>query len=83
MKVRELLFLLEREDPDAEVYLAYQPSYPLEATLANVVSREEVEEAEGAAGERSARRAGAAANDVLLVEGTHAGYGQRAAWSLD
>jgi hypothetical protein len=73
MKVRELLFLLEREDPDAEVYLAYQPSYPLEATLANVVSREEVEEAEGDAGERSARRAGAAANDVLLVEGNARG----------
>ena len=83
MKVRELLFLLEREDPDAEVYLAYQPNYPLEATLANVVSRGEVEEEEDATREASARRAGAAANDVLLLEGTFAGYGHRKAWSLD
>lgn len=42
MRVRELLDALEDVDPNAEVRLAFQPNYPLEYSLDNVVTSEDV-----------------------------------------
>lgn len=37
MRVKELMELLEEMDPDAEVKIAYQPNYPLEASIDTIV----------------------------------------------
>jgi hypothetical protein len=39
MKVKRLIELLETQDPNAEVYIASQPSYPIEYTIAGVAIR--------------------------------------------
>jgi hypothetical protein len=36
MNIRELIELLEDVDPDAEVLLAHQPSWPLQFTVAGI-----------------------------------------------
>jgi hypothetical protein len=43
MTVRELIDLLGDFDEDADVRIAYQPSWPLAAEVANVTSSEEAE----------------------------------------
>jgi hypothetical protein len=42
MKVKDLISLLEDQDPEAEVFLAEQPSWPFEYSISNVISREEM-----------------------------------------
>ena len=88
MTVKDLLELLANFDPDAEVVLATQAHYPLEHALAGVVSRRAALAADRADDEddvEDARRDDARIGDagdpvVLLVEGTHIGYGIRGAW---
>jgi hypothetical protein len=41
MKVYELIELLQEFDPEADVFLGTQPSYPFEHTIAGLVERRE------------------------------------------
>ena len=86
MKVSELIELLEEQDPDAEVFVMFQPNWPFELSLAGVTTREEMLRAE-----REERddddyeprfERGTAKNDVFLVEGEQLRYGSKTAWSV-
>ena len=46
MKVRELIEILEDQDPNAEVVTISQPSWPFEYEVAGVTVRQEVRRAE-------------------------------------
>ncbi len=76
MKVKDVLAILADLDPEANVLLATQPSYPMESTLGGVAVRSEVSEVS----ESDDTAAGPQPNDVLLLEGSHVRYGTRAAW---
>lgn len=79
MKVRELMERLGRQDPDAEVCMVSQPSWPIEHAVAGVAVRSDLFDADVEPGtERYAD--GASASDVVLVEGAWLRYGHRTAW---
>ena len=50
MEVRELIELLEQYDEDAEVRVALQPSWPLRASVQNVICSEELRNLDGEGG---------------------------------
>lgn len=86
MKVRELIEILEDMDPDADVFVMSQESWPFECSVAGVAERgdwlEEDLEAEPWAGRDrwGASEAQLPANDVFIVEGSQIRYGAKAAW---
>ena len=95
MKVRDLIELLEGMDPNADVFIMAQPSWPFEHSLSGVCQRsdfteadecdddEEVEEREEAPRARdrwSASESQLPGNDVFLVEGSQLRYGNKNAW---
>ena len=84
MKVRDLIDILEDQDPDAEVLIMSQQSWPFENAIAGVAVREEIVEDDEDLDdeEREAPRyeKGTAANDVFIVEGQQLRYGSKAAW---
>lgn len=76
MKVRDLIELLQEQDPEADVLLATQEQWPFENALLGVIRRDEMlgdddepELVEGAEG-----------SDVLLVEGAQLRYGGKGPW---
>ena len=77
MTVRELIEMLEDCNEDAEVRMAYQPSYPLESQIACVTADsdlqpdedDEVNDEESTDGEV-----------VWLCEGSQVGYGRKSVW---
>jgi len=72
VKVRDLIYHLNKYDGDAEVLLCNQQSYPFEYSIEGVTSREEIENNDDDyGGERS---------DVLLLEGNQIRYGTKRAW---
>ena len=74
MKVRELMRLLEDQDPDADVLLATQRESAVEHRLLGVVFREEMYQLEAGPSPEGDP------SDVLLVEGEQLRYGSKAAW---
>ena len=96
MGVQELIDLLSDLDPDAEVYVMSQETYPFENALAGVAVREdfidaedEDEESEDAdEGPVSSHERWSASdrqlprNDVFLLEGRQLRYGSREAWNV-
>lgn len=85
MTVRDLIDRLEDLDPDAEILLAHQPSWPLQFTLAGVAAGEDV------AGDVECEEHGdyncdecADSGVVYLVEGNHPDhpYAPRAVWNV-
>jgi hypothetical protein len=77
MNVRELMEVLKNLDPTLEVRMAIQPRYPLEMSIAKVTLLSEVEDGDGD-GEEA--RMPAETDYVMLLEGSHIGYGVRSAW---
>jgi hypothetical protein len=75
MNVSELIEILSDCDPEASVFVMTQRNYPLESTLDGVTVREEFSEDEEGDRDR-------AANDVVLLEGRHIGYGTADAWDV-
>ncbi|HEU4409112.1 MAG TPA: hypothetical protein VFS43_27895 [Polyangiaceae bacterium] len=69
MKVKDLLALLEAQNPEANVYLALGPHGPAEAPLEGVAVRADVFQAEGPVGSIAYDRPEWSARDVLLVQG--------------
>lgn len=93
MKVSKLIELLSDLDPDADVYVMSQRSYPFENALDGVTIREDfvdcddddVEadddpEAPGPDDRWSAPESKLPRNDVFLLEGRQLRYGSSAAW---
>lgn len=81
MKVREMIDILSQLDPEAAVYVAVQPGYPLEHFAAGVALRSELAE-EGEPEARVSPVADERPNDVLIVEGSFARYGDRRTWEV-
>ena len=79
MTVRELMELLEDEDPDAKVLIASQVAWPFEYSVAGIANRQEVsdasEEDEPGNGETDP-------SDVFIVEGQQLRYGDKATWQV-
>jgi hypothetical protein len=84
MKVRDLIEILEDQDPDAEVLIMSQQSWPFENAIAGVAVREEIveddEDLDDEEREEPHYEKGTAANDVFIVEGQQLRYGSKAAW---
>lgn len=86
MKVRDLIEILEDQDPDAEVLIMSQENWPFENAIAGVAVREDFvdddEEDEGDEdGTEPRYEKGTAPNDVFIVEGQQLRYGSKAAWN--
>ncbi|MDX2023261.1 MAG: hypothetical protein SF187_23710 [Deltaproteobacteria bacterium] len=92
MRVKELIEILEDQDPNAEVLTISQKSWPFEYEVAGVTARREVRRAEreengeeddnDAADAEEDRRERTAPTDVLIVEGKQLRYGSKAAWRV-
>lgn len=86
MKVRELIEILEDKDPDADVFVMSQESYPFECRVAGVAERgdwvedDETEEPWTDRDRWGASESQLPANDVFIVEGSQVRYGAKAAW---
>ena len=81
MTVGDLIEILEDLDPEANVYLMNQSTWPFEYSLAGVAVREEFER-DDEDGEVSSRADGTAPSDVFLCEGTQLRYGSKNAWNV-
>ena len=74
MKVSELIEFLEEQDPDAEVLVMMQQSWPFECSLAGVTTREEMlradrdEDVDGDEDEEPRLERGTATSDVCPVD---------------
>lgn len=86
MKVKELIDILEEQDPDAEVLIMSQQNWPFENGVYGVTVRSEMdgddedEDEDGA--DTAAARDGRATNDVFIVEGSQLRYGSKTAWDV-
>ena len=92
MKVGDLIELLEGMDPDADVYIMAQPSWPFEHGLSGVCQRsdfteadecdeeDEMEEAPRGRDRWSTSESQLPGNDVFLIEGSQLRYGNKNAW---
>ena len=87
MKVHELIEILQEMDPEADVFLAVQPGYPFEHSVAGVCQRGDwLDDADDTAqpwadGDRwGASDDQLPKNDVLLIDGGQVRYGAKAAW---
>jgi hypothetical protein len=89
MKVRELIEMLEDCDPEADVLMMSQPSWPFEWSIDGVISRDEIpseepdedeEEDDDEDEDDDDERANGRKNDVFILEGRQLRYGSKAAW---
>lgn len=84
MNVKQLIEILEDPDPDAEVLLMSQQSWPFENGIAGVAVREDLveddEDLDDEEREEPRYEKGTARNDVFIVEGQQLRYGSKAAW---
>jgi hypothetical protein len=81
MKVREMIDILSQFDPEATIYLAAQPGYPVEYATVGVAVRSELE-GEGEPEARTSPVANSRPNDVLIAEGSFERYGDRRTWEV-
>jgi hypothetical protein len=89
MKVKTLIEILQECDPDADVYIMGQESWPFENAIHGVAVREDFvdyaesdEEPASASGDRwAARETNLPSNDVFIVEGNQTRYGSKEAWA--
>jgi len=87
MKVRDLIEILEDQDPEAEVLIMSQENWPFENAVAGVAAREdfvdddEEEDEDDEPGAERRYEKGTAPNDVFIVEGQQLRYGSKAAWN--
>ena len=88
MTVSELIEILEEMDPEAEVLVMSQQSWPFENTLAGVCQRKdlidegELDEPEGEDSPRDTGGDELPASDVFLIEGRQLRYGSKSAWDV-
>jgi hypothetical protein len=90
MKVKELIDILEEQDPDAEVLIMSQQNWPFENGVYGVTVRSEMDgnddddDDDKSEDTRAATEArdGRATNDVFIVEGSQLRYGSKNAWDV-
>ena len=82
MKVKELIDILEEQDPDAEVLIMSQQSWPFENGVHGVAVRSEMDGDDEDGADATAARDGRATNDVFIVEGSQLRYGSKTAWGV-
>jgi len=89
MKVQELIDILEEHDPDAEVLIMSQQSWPFENRVHGVTVRSAMEsgaeedgEGEDDAPDETEADDGRSASDVFIVEGHQLRYGSKTAWEV-
>jgi len=83
MTVEELRHLLRDMEPDAEVLVVHQRTYPFELSLSHVTTRREcIDDEEYEEGDRGLDGRPQRLDDVFLVEGGQAAYGLRSAWDF-
>ena len=95
MTVSELRELLEGCDPEAEVRIMSQESWPFENAIRGIAVREDFPgedcncdhrlnepHEEGCAAEDESTPEDCAANDVFIVEGEQERYGDKSAWEV-
>ena len=87
MKVHELIEILQDMDPEADVYVMAQESWPFEHRIRGVCQRQDFTDADPEAdappedGDRwGASESQLPQNDVFIVEGGQVRYGAKAAW---
>jgi hypothetical protein len=84
MTVRELIAILSQKDPDANVLVMMQPSYPFECAFAGVAVRGDFQGVgdvyEHGRDDADPWPGGERANDVFLLEGSQIRYGSKQAW---
>ncbi len=73
MTVQELINLLSQQPPDSQVTLMTQPRHPTESQVFGVVQRKQFQ------AEANADRN---PEDVIVLEGTVAGWGAVTAWEV-
>ncbi len=91
MKVRDLIEILEDQDPEAEVLIMSQENWPFENAIAGVAMREDFvddeeddedeDDEDDEPGTERRYEKGTAPNDVFIVEGQQLRYGSKAAWN--
>jgi hypothetical protein len=84
MTVGDLIELLSEYDPDLEVRLIEQPSWPFEYSIAGVVSSDEIAEHDKEPQEDRHPSTGITPKPttVFIVEGRQLSYGSKTAWDL-
>ena len=82
MKVKELIAILEEQDPDAAVLIMSQQSWAFEHAVYGVTSRAEIEGNDDDEADATPSRDGRAASDVFVVEGSQLRYGSKTAWEV-
>jgi hypothetical protein len=81
MKVKELIELLRKQGPDAEVQMVIQPTYPHAHRVAGVASDTAVAETEWDEDGDDEDEVPRDAKDVVyILQGDWVAYGPRAAW---
>jgi hypothetical protein len=75
MKVKTLISYLEEYDPEAEVRIMSQPTYPFEYSIKGVVERQEFSE------EFPDPKEGKL-TDVFILEGSQIQYGNKKVWEM-
>jgi hypothetical protein len=79
MTVKELMDILQRQDPNAQVKLISQPNWPLEHDIKGIVNCDDLSDEDNHV---RPRRPSNTPSDVLIVEGEQIGYGPKAAWTV-
>jgi hypothetical protein len=89
MKVSELIEILEEQNPDAEVLVMSQESWPFEMGIHGVTTRDEIlransdgDDGDDADDDDEELADGLARSDVFLVEGRQLRYGSKTAWDV-
>lgn len=93
MTVAQMIERLQEMDPEAEVRLATQPSWPLEYHVAGVASQQEIVDYKRAeekcdehgfynCDECEPETSEEDGNIVWIAEGSQIGYAQRAVWEV-
>ena len=79
MKVARLIQLLEMYEPDAEVIIMTQPSYPFENSLMGVTSRDELFTDADCDDDKIPESMDS--SDVIILTGDQLRYGTKRAWN--
>jgi len=86
MTVQELIDILQDQNPDADVRLMTQQSWPFENNIRGVTDSEELRRAAGEDDEPPCDCGDPECEDpdpvVYIVEGSQLGYGDKNAWNL-
>ena len=82
MNVRQLIEILKRYHPEAEVVINSAPNWPMQHRLAGVTTPQECLQHDADESWDGAIAVGPVENEVILVEGAWRRYGTRTAWDI-